>query len=54
MTACKEDKGHIAAYMRLRQGQKYEDFYLTLSGLMARMMEGRQNIIVIKSLRNKF
>ena len=37
-TAYKEDKGQVAAYMKLRQGQKYEDFYLTPSGLMARMM----------------
>ena len=36
--AYKEDKGHIVAYMKLCQGQKYEDFYLTPSGLMARMM----------------
>ena len=34
--AYKEDKGHVAAYLKLRQGQKYEDFYLTPSGLMAR------------------
>ena len=32
--AYKEDKGHIAAYMKLLQGQKYQDFYLTPSGLM--------------------
>ena len=49
--AYKEDKGHIAASMKLRQGQKYEDFYLTPSGLMARMVGGRQKIIVPKSLR---
>ena len=35
--AYKEDKGHVAAYMKLRQGQKYVDFYLIPSGLMARM-----------------
>ena len=28
--AYQEDKGHIATYIKLRQGQKYEDFYLTL------------------------
>ena len=50
-TAYKEDKGHVATYMKLRQGQKYEDFYLTPSGLMARMMGGRQKIIIPKSLR---
>ena len=37
-TIYKEDKSHVAAYMKLRQGQKYEDFYLPQSGLMARMM----------------
>ena len=36
--AYKEDKGHVAAYTKIRQGQKYEDFYLTLSGLMVIMM----------------
>ena len=40
MKAYKEDKGHIAAFMKLRQGQKYEDFYQTPSGLIARMMGG--------------
>ena len=49
--AYKDDKGHVAAFMKLRQGQKYEDFYLTPSGLMARMVVGRQKIIVPKSLR---
>ena len=44
--AYKEDKGHVAAFMKLRQGQKYEDFYLTPSGLMARMGGG----VVRKSL----
>ena len=34
----KGDKGHVAAFKKLRQGQKYEDFYLTPSGLMARMV----------------
>ena len=38
--AYKEDKGHIAAFMKLCQGQKYEDFYLTPSRLMVRMMGG--------------
>ena len=36
--ASKEDKGHVAAFMKLCQGQKYEDFYLTPPRLMARMM----------------
>ena len=48
--AYKEDKGHVAAFMKLRQGQKYEEFYLTPSGLVARMVGGRQKIIVPKSL----
>ena len=38
--AYKEDKGYVAAYMKLCQEQKYEDFYLTPSGLMVRMMGG--------------
>ena len=38
--AYKEDKSNVAAFMKLRQGQKYEDFYLTPFGLMARMMGG--------------
>ena len=49
--AYKEDKCHIGVYMKLRQGLKYEDFYLTPSGLMARMVGGRQKTIVPKSLR---
>ena len=49
--AYKEDKSHVATFMKLLQGQKYEDFYLTPSGLMARMVGGRQKIIVPKSLR---
>ena len=40
-TAYKDDKGHVATYMKLRQGQKYEDFYLTPSGLMARIVACR-------------
>ena len=39
-TAYKEDKSHTAVYMKLCQGQKYKDFYLTQSGLMTRMMGG--------------
>ena len=39
--AHKEDKGHVLAYMKLRQGQKYNDFNLAPSGLMARMLGGR-------------
>ena len=53
MTAYKEDKGHVAAFMKLHQGQKYEDFYRTPSGYMARMMGGQQKIIVPKSLRQQ-
>ena len=49
--AYKDDKSHVAEFMKLRQGQKYEDFYLTVSGLMARMVGGRQKTIVPKSLR---
>ena len=37
-TIYKEDKGHIATYEKLCQGQKYEDFYLNQLRLMARMM----------------
>ena len=48
--AYKEDKGNVAMFMKLRQGQNYEDFFLTSSGLMARMVGGRQKIIVPKSL----
>ena len=51
--AYKEDQGHVATFMKLRQGQKYEDFYLTPSGLMARMVGVRQKIIVPKSLRQQ-
>ena len=51
MKAYKEDKAHVAAFMKLRQGQKYEDFYLIPSGQMARMVGSRQKIIVPKSLR---
>ena len=53
MKAYKQDKGHDAAFMKLRQGQRYEDFYLTPSGLMARLAGGRQKIIVPKSLRQQ-
>ena len=31
--AYKDDKSHVAAYTKLRQGQKYQDVYLTPSGL---------------------
>ena len=51
--AYKEDKGHVVAFMKLCQGQKYEDFYLTPSGLMARIMGGQQKIIVPKSWRQQ-
>ena len=51
--AYKEDKGHVAAFMKLRQGQKYEDFYLPPSELMARTVGGRQKIIIPKSLRQQ-
>ena len=46
-------QGHVAAFMKLRKGQKYEDFYLTPSGLMARMVGGQQKIIVPKSLQQQ-
>ena len=36
--AYKENKSYVAAYSKLRKGQKYEDFYLAISGLMARIM----------------
>ena len=49
--AYKEDKSHVAAYTKLRQGQKYQDVYLTPSGLLARMVGGQQKIIVPPSLR---
>ena len=39
--AYREDKGHVATHTKLCQGQKYEDFYLTPLGLMARMMWGQ-------------
>ena len=52
-TSYKEDKGHIVAYLNLHQGQKYKDFYLTPSSLMARMVGGQQKIIVPKSLQQQ-
>ena len=36
--AYKEDKSHVVAYTKLPQGQKYQDMYLTPSGLLARMV----------------
>ena len=36
--AYKEDKGHVVAYTNLRQGQKYEDFYMIPFGLMVRVV----------------
>ena len=36
--AYKEDKGQVTVYTKLRQGQKHGDYYLTPSGLMARMV----------------
>ena len=48
--AYKEDKSHIVAYTKLRHGQKYQDLYLTPSGLMARMVGGQQKIMVPRSL----
>ena len=50
-TAYKEDRGHVTVYTKLRQGQKHEDYYLTPSGLMAKMVGGQQKIIVPRSLR---
>ena len=52
-TAYKEDRGHIIVYTKLRQGQKHEDYYLTPSGLMAKMAGGQQKIIVPQSLRQQ-
>ena len=49
--AYKEDKSHIAAYTKLRQGQKHQDVYLTPYGLLARMVGGQQKIIVPRSLQ---
>ena len=49
----KKTKGHITAYMKLRQGQKYEDFYVTPSGLMARMMGADRKSFIPKSLRQQ-
>ena len=51
--ASKEDKSHVVAYTKLHQGQKYQDVYLTPSGLMARMVGGRQKIIIPNSLRQQ-
>ena len=48
--AYKDDKSHVAAYTKLRQGQKYQDVYLTPFGLLARMVGGQQKIIVPRSL----
>ena len=48
--AYKEDKSSIAAYTKLRQGQKHQDVYLTPFGLLARMVGGQQKIIVPLSL----
>ena len=49
--AYKEDKSHVVAYTKLCQGQKYQDVYLTPSGLLAKMVGGQQKIIVPQSLR---
>ena len=46
----KEDKSYIAAYAKLCQDKKYEDYYLTPSGLLARMMRCQQKITVSKPL----
>ena len=52
--AYKEDKGHVAPFMKPRQGQKYEDFYLTPSGLMARMMGVNKNSSFLSPCRSKY
>ena len=44
--AYKDDKSHIVGYTKLCLGQKYQDVYLTPSGLMAKMVGGQQKIIV--------
>ena len=49
--AYKEDKSYVAAYTKLRQGQKHQDVYLTPYGLLARMVGGQQKIIVPRSLQ---
>ena len=49
----KKDKTHVAVNTKLRQGRKYEDFYLTPSGLMAKMVGAQQKIIIPKSLRQQ-
>ena len=52
-TAYKEDKGHVAAYVKLHQGQKCEVFYLTPLGQMARIKGVRHKIIVPTSLQQQ-
>ena len=39
--AYKEDKSYVAAYTKLRQGQKHQDVYMTPFGLLARMVGGQ-------------
>ena len=48
--AYKEDKSHMIAYTKLCQGQKYQDVYVTPSGLLAKVVGGQQKIIVPWSL----
>ena len=52
--AYKENKGHVAAFMKLCQGQKYEDFYQTPSGLMVRMMGGRHKSSFLSLCDSKY
>ena len=52
--AYKEDKGHLATYLKLPQGQKYQDFYLTPSGLMARMVGVNRRSLFLSLCNNKF
>ena len=51
--AYKEEKGHVATDTKLRQGQKYEGFYLIPSGLMAKMVGDQQKIVIPRSLRQQ-
>ena len=52
-TTYKEDKSYIAAYSKLCQGQKYEEYYVTSLGLMPRLMGGSIKDHHSKSLRQQ-
>ena len=51
--AYKEDKSHVVAYTKLRQGQKYQDGYLIPSGLLARVVGGVNRRSLFLGLCNK-